>query len=72
MLRSKQATFAGEGLSGVWQAVQTRVWIGAIALVAAVGGLAVAARLEWPSARLGDPGEALAHVVSPPFSGYSQ
>jgi hypothetical protein len=64
-----QATFAGEGLSGVWQAVQTRVWIGAIALVAVVGGLAAAARLEWPSARLGDPGEALAHVVSPPFSG---
>ena len=46
--------------------MRARVWIGAAALVAVVvGGLAVAARLAWPSAHLGAPGDALAHVVSP-------
>jgi L,D-transpeptidase catalytic domain len=51
------------------QAVRGRVWIGAAVAVVVVCGLAVTARLEWPSARLGAPGDSLAHVVSPVFSG---
>ena len=46
-----------------------RVWIGAAVAVVAVCGVAVTARLEWPSARLGAPGDSLAHVVTPVFSG---
>jgi peptidoglycan hydrolase-like protein with peptidoglycan-binding domain len=51
-------------------AVRARVWIGAAVLVAVVvGGLAVTARAEWPRARLGAPGDALARVVLPRLAG---
>jgi L,D-transpeptidase-like protein/putative peptidoglycan binding protein len=50
--------------------VRARVWIGASALVVAVVcGLGVAARAEWPNARLGAPGGSLARVVVPRFGG---
>ena len=51
------------------QALGKRVWIGVAVVVVVVCGLAVTARLAWPSAHLGDDGQSLAHVVSPPFSG---
>ena len=60
------------GRSRAWevgQALGKRVWIGVAAVVVVVCGLAVTARLAWPSAHLGDDGQSLAHVVSPPFSG---
>jgi peptidoglycan hydrolase-like protein with peptidoglycan-binding domain len=50
--------------------VRARFWIGAAALVVAIiGGLGVAAREEWPAARLGTPGSSLARVVVPRFAG---
>jgi hypothetical protein len=50
--------------------VRARVWVVSAALVAVVsGGLAVAALLAWPSARLGAADDALARVVLPGFAG---
>jgi hypothetical protein len=50
--------------------VRARVWVCSAALLAAavVGG-GVAAFLLWPSARLGEPGDALARVELPRFAG---
>jgi peptidoglycan hydrolase-like protein with peptidoglycan-binding domain len=47
------------------------VWIGGAAVLVAVvaGGLAVTARTQWPSAHLGEPGNALAKAVTPALSG---
>ena len=50
--------------------MRARVWVVPAALVVAVsGGLAVAALLAWPSARLGASEDALARVVLPGFAG---
>ena len=50
--------------------MRARVWVVSAALVAAVsGGLAVAALLAWPSARLGASDDALARIVLPGFAG---
>jgi len=49
--------------------VRVRVWVVAVTAVLVSGGLAAAALLAWPSARLDATGSALARVVLPGFAG---
>ena len=45
--------------------MRARVWIGAAVAVVGFAARAVTASTEWPSARLGAPGDSLAHAVTP-------
>src|SRR5207248_3478221 len=51
------------------QLMRVRVWVVAAVLLLACGGLAAAALIAWPQARLGATDDALARVELPAFAG---
>jgi hypothetical protein len=49
--------------------IRVRIWVVAAVLVLTCGGLAAAALIAWPRARLGAADDALARIVLPAFAG---